>query len=177
MTDVRLRLALVSGALMVLSACGPTPVPSTNDRAGLHSQSLLPEEPCDPTSVDCGGGGGGGGGDPTGPGSDDAYLPGATRLGPMSELRQRAQQLGVSPLTAGLPNINQLTAQGLTAPRRQRQAQSVPTTASDPQDYVNQLFQMGQWNAGTPNQNAVPLPPIRAVTSNASTSPTIQQSW
>ncbi|GGJ67119.1 hypothetical protein GCM10008939_09170 [Deinococcus aquiradiocola] len=157
MIDFRLRLALVSTALVALSACGTTPVPSAKDSANVRTQYVLPEEPCDPTSIDCGSGGGGGG-EPTGPGPDDVYLPAATSLAPMSELRQRAQQLGVSPLTAGLPNINQVISASGPA-QRGMQAQTVPTSANDTQDYVNQLFRMGQWTNGAPGQNSVPLPP------------------
>jgi len=81
-------------------------------------------------------------------------VPGTPQQAPISALYAKAQNLGVSPMVAGVPNIqtylqNQYTAQSF----------AYPTGASGVQNFVNTLFQSGIWANSGPTETNTPLAP------------------
>ena len=99
-------------------------------------------------------------GDPPGdPGGDppvdpsNINIPGVPDLQPMSLLYERARTLGVAPLMAGSPNIDNYLASTRITTR------GFPTGALDLQDFMNKLFQGGTWTTTPPGQATSALPP------------------
>jgi hypothetical protein len=85
---------------------------------------------------------------------DIVNVPGTPQKAPISNLYAKAQSLGVSPMVAGVPNIDTYL-QNQTMYR----TFGYPTGTSSVQDFVNKLFQSGIWANSGPSQTTTPLAP------------------
>jgi hypothetical protein len=85
---------------------------------------------------------------------DVVNVPGTPQKAPIGDLYAKSQYLGVSPMVAGVPNIdtylqNQYAFNSFT----------YPSGATGVQDFVNKLFQSGIWANSGPTQTVTPLAP------------------
>lgn len=81
---------------------------------------------------------------------DVINVSGTPDLQPMSQLYAHAHALGVSPLVAGVPNIDSFLAS------RQATARAYPIGAINLQDFMNKLFQQGSWSTPPTGQSSSP---------------------
>jgi hypothetical protein len=81
-------------------------------------------------------------------------VPGEPPQEPISNMYAHADALGVPPMVAGVPNIDQYMADSASM-----SSFAYPTGATGVQDFVNKLFQSGIWSNTGPGQTVTPLAP------------------
>ncbi|HSR95882.1 MAG TPA: thiol-activated cytolysin family protein [Kofleriaceae bacterium] len=96
------------------------------------------DETCDSCSLDCG------------PCFDPDIInvPGTPQLITMDQLRDQARALGVSPLLAGVPNIEQFLQRPVFF--------AYPTDGTSTSDFMLKLFRSGNWSTLPPGQATTP---------------------
>jgi hypothetical protein len=75
-------------------------------------------------------------------------VPGYPEVAPVSEMYERAEQLGIPPSVAGVPNIEEFLQSGY--PGGSVSQSSYPYPATSLQDFINKLFLGGVWQNNSP---------------------------